>query len=47
MAEAIDGTMGRFDVFTRIPTMTFPGGKLLRWPTMVAAMTWYALRDRI
>jgi gamma-glutamylputrescine oxidase len=47
MAEAIDGTMGRFDVFARIPTMTFPGGKLLRWPTMVAAMTWYALRDRI
>jgi gamma-glutamylputrescine oxidase len=47
MAEAIDGTMGRFDVFARIPTMTFPGGKLLRWPTMVAAMTWYALKDRI
>jgi gamma-glutamylputrescine oxidase len=47
MAEAIDGTMGRFDVFARIPTTAFPGGKLLRWPTMVAAMTWYALRDRI
>lgn len=47
MAEAIDGTMGRFDVFARVPTMTFPGGKLLRWPSMVAAMTWYALRDRI
>jgi gamma-glutamylputrescine oxidase len=47
MAEAIDGTMGRFDVFARIPTMTFPGGKLLRWPTMVAAMMWYAFRDRI
>lgn len=47
MAEAIDGASSRFDLFARVPSPNFPGGKLLRWPTMVAAMTWFALRDRL
>ena len=47
LAEAIDGTMTRFDTFEKVPTPIFPGGRLLRWPTLVAAMSYYALRDRL
>lgn len=47
LAEAIGGDPGRFDVFASLPAPRFPGGKLLRTPTLVAALTWYALRDRI
>lgn len=45
MAEAIAGTAERFDVFTRIPHRTFPGGRLLRTPALVLAMLYYRLRD--
>ncbi|MEZ5479819.1 MAG: FAD-dependent oxidoreductase, partial [Thiolinea sp.] len=47
MAEAIDGTAGRFEVMSRVKTYPFPGGTLLRWPLLVTAMTWYSLRDRL
>lgn len=47
LAEAISGDEERFDVFSKLPAPPFPGGKLLRYPTMVLAMTWYALRDRL
>ena len=47
LAEAIDGTLARFDIFDRVPTQVFPGGRLMRWPTLVAAMSYYALRDRL
>lgn len=47
LAEAISGEQDRFDVFAKLPAPPFPGGKLLRYPTMVLAMTWYALRDRL
>jgi len=35
------------DLMTRLPSQRFPGGKLLRWPTMVAAMTFFGLVDRL
>ena len=47
MAEAVQGTAGRFDVFASLPQPRFPGGAALRWPLMVLAMTWYSLRDRL
>ncbi|MCC0054068.1 MAG: FAD-binding oxidoreductase [Rhodobiaceae bacterium] len=47
VAEAINGQMSRFDVFARLKTPAFPGGTLLRHPTMVLAMMWFALRDRM
>ncbi|MEE9209415.1 MAG: FAD-binding oxidoreductase [Kiloniellales bacterium] len=47
IAEAVAGTAERFDVFARIPQPSFPGGTLLRRPGMVAAMLYYALRDRL
>lgn len=47
IAEAIAGQNERLDVFERIPHKRFPGGKLLRTPLLVAAMSWYKLRDVI
>jgi gamma-glutamylputrescine oxidase len=47
VAEAISGQMSRFDVFAKLKTPAFPGGTLLRYPTMVLAMMWFALRDRM
>ena len=44
-AEAIAGQAERFDVFARLRHQDFPGGKLFRRPTLVAAMTWFRLRD--
>jgi gamma-glutamylputrescine oxidase len=45
VAEAIAGTAERFDVFARIPHREFPGGRLLRRPTLMMAMLYYRLRD--
>jgi len=44
-AEAIGGTAARFDLFARLRHHDFPGGKALRTPALVLAMTWYRLRD--
>jgi gamma-glutamylputrescine oxidase len=45
IAEAVSGTAERFDVFARIPHRDFPGGALLRRPTLVLAMLFYRLKD--
>lgn len=47
VAEAIGGTMKRFDAYGKVPNLPFPGGTLMRWPTLVAAMTWFKLLDSI
>jgi gamma-glutamylputrescine oxidase len=47
MAEAIAKTSDGFDAMAALPMPAFPGGTLLRWPMLVAGMSWYALRDRI
>ena len=44
-SEAIAGTAERFDVFARIPHREFPGGRLLRRPSLMLAMLYYRLRD--
>ena len=46
-AEAIAGQAERFDVFARLPTEPFPGGRRFRSALLVLAMTWFTLRDRI
>lgn len=46
MAEAISGSVEKFDLFTQVPTPSFPGGTLLRWPGLVAGMLYYSMRDR-
>ena len=47
LAEAIDGDTARFDVMSAIPAPRFPGGPLFRTPTLILAMSWFALRDRL
>ena len=47
LAEAVCGTLDRFDAFAGLPVPRFPGGRLLRWPALVAGMSWFALRDRL
>ena len=46
IADAIAGVSGRFDAFASLPTHTFPGGTLLRYPGMVLGMLYYGLKDR-
>ena len=46
-AEAVAGQAERFDLLADLPTPAFPGGTALRWPLLVAAMTWFGLRDRL
>ena len=47
LADAICGEQERLDIFASLPAPRFPGGALLRYPTLVLAMTWFALRDRL
>ncbi|MDP8984236.1 MAG: FAD-binding oxidoreductase [Pseudomonadota bacterium] len=45
VAEAVSGTAERFDVFARIAHHEFPGGPVLRRPSLVLAMLYFRLRD--
>ena len=45
LAEAVAGQAERFDIFAKIPHARFPGGRLLRMPSLVLATSWYRLRD--
>jgi gamma-glutamylputrescine oxidase len=47
LAEALCGERAAFELLGRVPVPAFPGGAALRWPTLVAAMSFYALRDRL
>ncbi len=47
IAEAIRGQAGRLDAFSKIPHKSFPGGRALRTPLLVAAMAWFKLRDAL
>ena len=47
MAEAVAGQASGFDFFAGLRVPAFPGGAMLRQPLLVAAMTWFSLRDRL
>ena len=47
IARAIAGQADGLDAFAGITHRPFPGGRLLRRPLLVAAMSWYKLRDRL
>jgi gamma-glutamylputrescine oxidase len=47
VADAIAGGHADFDRLARLPIPILPGGRLFRWPTMVGAMSLFALRDRL
>ncbi len=45
VAESVLGQAGRFDVFARLRHSRFPGGRLLRTPSLALGMLWHRLRD--
>jgi gamma-glutamylputrescine oxidase len=45
VAEAVAGQASRFDVLARLQHHRFPGGALLRTPTLALGMLWHRLRD--
>lgn len=47
VADALMGERASFELLSRVPVPAFPGGPALRGPTLVAAMLFYALRDRL
>jgi gamma-glutamylputrescine oxidase len=47
LAEAAAGRSAGFDLMESLPQHRFPGGAALRWPMLVAAMTWYSMRDKL
>ncbi|WP_428028831.1 NAD(P)/FAD-dependent oxidoreductase [Ancylobacter sp.] len=47
LGDAVRGQLGAFDLLSRLPVPAFPGGPLMRWPLLVAGMSYYALRDRL
>ncbi|MGC9269288.1 NAD(P)/FAD-dependent oxidoreductase [Acidiphilium sp.] len=47
LAEAVAGQAERFDIVSSIPHARFPGGPLLRMPSLVLATSWFRLRDML
>ena len=47
IAAAIDTGNEDFDLMSDLKTLKFPGGSLLRRPSLVAGMLFYSLRDRL
>ncbi|HAL67841.1 MAG TPA: FAD-dependent oxidoreductase, partial [Pseudomonas sp.] len=48
LGEAISGQQsGRFDLFAKVPHMTFPGGKHLRSPLLALGMLWHRLKELV
>ena len=45
VAQAVAGQAGRFDLFARLRHREFPGGALLRMPSLVLGTLFYRLRD--
>ncbi len=46
LAEAISGQQGGgFDLFDKVPHITFPGGKRLRSPMLALGMLWYRFKE--
>ena len=48
LAEAISGQQGGgFELFNKVPHMTFPGGKHLRSPLLALGMLWHRLKEAL
>lgn len=47
VAEAVAGQSDRFDVFARLQHHNFPGGPLLRTPSLALGMMWHRLKDAL
>lgn len=46
-AEAITGNRDRLQYFRELKVPAFPGGRRFRKPLLTAALTWYAMLDRL
>jgi gamma-glutamylputrescine oxidase len=46
VAQAVAGQAERFDVFAQLQHHNFPGGPLLRMPSLVLGMLYHRLRDQ-
>lgn len=47
LAQVVQGNLSQYDLVSRLPVPHFPGGRALRWPLLTAAMSWFALRDKL
>jgi glycine/D-amino acid oxidase-like deaminating enzyme len=48
LAEAISGQQsGGFDLFAKVPHVTFPGGKHLRSPLLALGMLWHRMKELV
>ena len=47
LAECVAGQAERLDLFAKLPHQTFPGGRLLRTPSLVLAMAYFRLKDML
>lgn len=47
VAEAVAGQAGRFDLFARLKHHRFPGGPLLRTPSLALGMLWHRMKDAL
>jgi glycine/D-amino acid oxidase-like deaminating enzyme len=48
LGAAISGQhSGDFELFAKVPHMTFPGGKYLRSPLLALGMLWHRLKERV
>jgi len=47
IADAIDASSDDFDLLSDLRTLKFPGGPILRRPSLIAGMLFYSLRDRL
>jgi gamma-glutamylputrescine oxidase len=47
VAQAVAGQAGRFDLFARLKHRTFPGGPLLRTPSLALGMLWHRMKDAL
>jgi gamma-glutamylputrescine oxidase len=47
LAEAVAGLSERFDVWSSLPYLPFPGGHAFRVPLTMLGALWYDLRDRL
>jgi gamma-glutamylputrescine oxidase len=47
LADVVAGTAERFDVLAGVPQRKFPGGAMLRGPTLALGFFYYWLRDRL
>ncbi len=47
LARAVLGESAEFEFLSKLPVPDFPGGRILRFPLLTAAMTYYSILDKL